>query len=325
MSEPIPPRENDVEGADDLGAELQFDQAEPTTLASSGPTCAACNRTIKDTYYEVNGKIVCAVCHPQIEASFSKGSGLGRLIMASVLGLLAAVVGAAVYYGVQRATGWNIGYVAVFVGFLVGGAVRKGAGNRGGWLYQLIALLLSYVAIGLMGFAFFVEHVINEGQKKQAQVNANRGPAEKVPAPGALQAKTPAAAARGSDSAKAALRTEVAPAKDAAVAPVADATKNGPPIADKKQGEAEGEDDAAPPKLGPVGSLTAIAVFTAFVVAAAPVFLAMADPISGLIYCFALFQAWQMNKKAKLVLNGPFQVSQRASDDPGARVTHDGK
>jgi hypothetical protein len=51
----------------------------------------------------------------------------------------------------------------------------------------------------------------------------------------------------------------------------------------------------------------------------------MADPISGLIYCFALFQAWQMNKKAKLVLNGPFQVSQRASDDPGARVTHDGK
>ena len=39
-----------------------------------------------------------------------------------------------------RVTGWNIGLVAIVVGFMVGGAVRKGTGNRGGMLYQFLTL-----------------------------------------------------------------------------------------------------------------------------------------------------------------------------------------
>jgi len=37
--------------------------------------------------------------------------------------------------------------VAVVVGVLVGGAVRKGSNGRGGWRYQLLAMFLTYSAV----------------------------------------------------------------------------------------------------------------------------------------------------------------------------------
>ena len=53
MSEPHPPIEDDDEGAGaaEAATELQFDEAEPITPASSGPTCVRCNRPIMDAYF----------------------------------------------------------------------------------------------------------------------------------------------------------------------------------------------------------------------------------------------------------------------------------
>ena len=46
--------------------------------------------------------------------------------------------------------------------------------------------------------------------------------------------------------------------------------------------------------------------------------------ISGLIYCFALWEAWRITTPAHLVFNGPFQISAApASSTPGA--SHDGE
>ena len=216
MSESSRPVEHEDEPAADEGTELQFDEAEPTAPAPIGPSCAGCKRPIEDEYYEINGKVICSSCRQQIEASFRGGSGLARLIKASILGVAAAVVGAVVYYTVQRVTGWNIGYVAVFVGFLVGGAVRKGTGNRGGLPYQCLALLLSYIAIGLMGFAIFLEHGIKEAQKQQDQVNVNPVPAEQGRGPDAARPEPPAVAAPGPNAAKAPDRPGQAPTTDAA-------------------------------------------------------------------------------------------------------------
>ncbi len=55
-----------------------------------------------------------------------------------------------------------------------------------------------------------------------------------------------------------------------------------------------------------------------------PVTNAMERPISGLIYCFALYEAWKLNAPARLVFNGPFQISAApAPSTPGA--SHDGE
>ncbi len=319
MSELNQPIDDGDPGADAGDTELQFEEAEPTSPTSSGATCAACKRPIDDVYYEINGKIVCASCSQQIQAAFRGGSGLGRLIAASVFGLAAAVLGAAVYYGVVRATGLNIGYVAVFVGFLVGGAVRKGSGNRGGMFYQFLALGLSYLAIGLMTFAFMVEHVFNGGLNQRQQANVRPAPPEKGHPPGAAVPRPPVVAAEKPGAPKAAGVPGQAPTKDAAGAKTAEAAKKGPALAkEEKKPEDEEEEEDVPAKFGIPAALVAYAIFAGFVILAGPVLVATTNPISGLIYCFTLFQAWKMNKKAVLALNGPFQVS-----TPVLEETHD--
>ena len=166
MSDPSPAIEDEDERVDDDGTDLQFDQAEPLTPTSSGPSCAGCKRPIADAYYEINGKVICHSCRQQVEASFRGGSGLARFLKASLFGLASAVLGAALYFIVCRVTGLNIGLVAIVVGLMVGGAVRKGTGNRGGVLYQILAVFLAYFAIGLMRVPFEVEGLFNQPARK---------------------------------------------------------------------------------------------------------------------------------------------------------------
>jgi hypothetical protein len=63
------------------------------------------------------------------------------------LGALAAIGSGVVWWGIRAATGYEIGLIAIVVGLAVGVAVRAGGRNMGGWFYQLLAMLLTYVAI----------------------------------------------------------------------------------------------------------------------------------------------------------------------------------
>src|SRR4051812_25986136 len=110
-----------------MSEELQFDRAE---FAASGVTCAACKTAITDRFFRINGQTVCARCHAAFVASRDAGSAGKRFLTASGLGLGAALVGAAIYYGVRAATGYELGLIAVVVGVLVGMAVKRGAQNR---------------------------------------------------------------------------------------------------------------------------------------------------------------------------------------------------
>src|SRR5207248_894584 len=44
-------------------------------------------------------------------------------------------------------TGYELGLIAIVVGLLVGGAVRKASHGRGGAVYQTIAIFMTYAAI----------------------------------------------------------------------------------------------------------------------------------------------------------------------------------
>ncbi len=126
---------------------LQFDRAESREPAAGGLSCAACKRPVSGEYYTAGDKAVCADCRGAILASLQGGSGLARFVKATFFGLLAAALGAGIYYGVRAATGYEIGLVAIIVGFMVGAAVKKGSEGRGGWRYQLLAVFLTYCAI----------------------------------------------------------------------------------------------------------------------------------------------------------------------------------
>lgn len=140
--------------------DLQFEQAEPAQAgASERPVCAGCKLEIGDAYYVINGHITCPRCKDSVEAASESGSGFGRFFRATLYGSLAALVGAGIWYAVYKITDMQLGLIAIVIGFMVGVAVKKGSNGRGGWLYQGLAMFLTYSAIVVTYIPLIIEAV----------------------------------------------------------------------------------------------------------------------------------------------------------------------
>jgi hypothetical protein len=176
--------------------DLQFEQAEyvsPTAAAET--TCGGCKRPIGDAYYALNNLILCPGCREGVERHWHGGSRLGRFARAAVLGSIAAVGGFVIYFGVAKTTGLEIGLISILVGLLVGGAGPWGGGGRGGWVYQGLAIFLTYTAIVASYTGMHVAPLLfAQLQEEQAAKAGGAAPAKAEPAK-ADPAKQPAAAA----------------------------------------------------------------------------------------------------------------------------------
>jgi hypothetical protein len=126
---------------------LQFDRAEPSSGGPPSASCSRCQRSLEPSYFQVNGVVVCSRCLPEIEATWNRGTSATRFALSLFLGVMAAGAGAALYYGILAATGYELSIVAIAVGYGVGVAVRKGSNGRGGWRYQALAMFLTYTSI----------------------------------------------------------------------------------------------------------------------------------------------------------------------------------
>lgn len=126
--------------------DLQFDRAE-FAVSAEQVACSSCQGHIASTYFQVGGAVVCDTCRIGIESALAGGSGFGRFAKAALFGGVAAVGGAGIYFAIVALTGYELALVAIVVGYLVGAGVRLGAERRGGWLYQTLAILLTYTAI----------------------------------------------------------------------------------------------------------------------------------------------------------------------------------
>lgn len=244
---------------------LQFDRAE---LPSGGSpetqevACAFCQAPLHSSYFDLNGQMACEACRHKVEEELKKRPGVSGFLRASAAGFGAAVVGAGIYYAVLALTGYNVGLIAILVGFLVGGAVRWGARGKGGWVYQSLAIFLTYMAI----VSTYIPLMIKEMEK---QGTAATDPAAVAP-------DAPAAAAGAPAPVKAAAQT---PAEPAASEPV--------------------------PTFGEV----VLGVLLVFGVAAALPFLAGFENILGLlIIAFGLWEAWKLNKRPVLEIQGPLTI-----------------
>ena len=138
----------------DESQDLQFDRVETTTPggaagASLAVTCAVCGRSVGAEYYHANGKPICDACRHVVTAAAATPRSVGPLLTAGVFGLGAAIAGAAIYYAVIAIANLEIGIVAILIGYMVGWAVRRGAGGRGGRRFQILAVVLTYWAVGL--------------------------------------------------------------------------------------------------------------------------------------------------------------------------------
>jgi hypothetical protein len=358
--------ENTPENPDE---HMQFEQAEyaAADAAQASSTCTLCKLPIADTYYETGGKILCAGCRDRVEAAYRGGSPFGRASKALAFGTAAAAAGAVLYYLIIRMTGYNIGLVAIVVGFMVGRGVRTGSGNRGGRFYQFLALFLTYCAISAMHIPYILE-AFGNAQKNDEQAAPTVSVKKAVARAKARKKREvqPAAPVEPSEPKEApapkAGATADAPEPkggkvsepQGAPAPKSGAIADGPAPKGGEPSEPEGGPapdsgaiaDGPAPKgegalakkraftfgrrregQGPRQTAIALAVFliVMFVVTfLSPIVLAFQAPISGLIFGFALWEAWRINRGGTLVFNGPFRVGTKGPIVETPEVAGDG-
>jgi hypothetical protein len=142
---------------------LQFDRAD-FGANQQAIVCTMCKQAISQSYYDAGGHIICSHCRERMEQAADSWGGT-RLAKAAVAGLLAAIAGAILWWGVRELTGYEVGLVSIVIGIGVGRAVRWGSGHRGGRAYQLLAVFLTYAAVA----GNYMPDVIKGFQEKSAQ------------------------------------------------------------------------------------------------------------------------------------------------------------
>src|SRR4029078_2038462 len=123
-------------------------------------------------------------CRQAIEAATETPTEAGPFILAALFGLGAGVVGAAGYYAVIALANLEIGIVAILIGYMVGYAVRKGAGNRGGRRFQVLAVALTYGAVALAYTPIVIQAEFKKhtAKSEQAKTEERPGKASSLPA-----------------------------------------------------------------------------------------------------------------------------------------------
>ncbi len=282
-------------------AELQFDRAEfdDAESASGGLECTACNSPIAGAYFEINGAIACEACRAEAAALRTGGSGVARFLRATLFGILAGALGAGIYYGIVALTGFEIGLVAILVGFMVGFAVHVGSRARGGWLYQVLAVTLTYCSI----VSAYVPDVA-EGLRQTTL-------------------EPPVAALEGTDeAATVALADPVG-----AFAEDVDPSDLSTPVPAEPEAVAETNPEDVGTESAEIGLASPAAldepievsqlffwIVVGIIALAAPFLMGFENILGLLIIGFGLWQAGKMNRKQPFEVAGPFQVSGAESE-----------
>lgn len=253
---------------------LQFDQAEFDGTQTKDTECGECRNTIIETYFDVNGKTVCPACREKIETEQS-GSGVVRFVRAILFGIPAALLGAGIYYGISALTGYEFGLVAIVIGLMVGAAVRAGSRRKGGWVYQTLAILLTYIAIVSTYIPYMIQGFNEANQEEITEINQtsdttisdnNKNLSSSIP-------------------------------EEATVIPAGEKTTEATP-------EKLPDPEDVSLVMGLIG-LVALLLFAMIVP-----FLAGFENILGLIIiAIGLYEAWKINKRIPLQITGPFSVS----------------
>jgi hypothetical protein len=152
------------------GGDLQFDHVEqpsgPSIPGRVAVDCAECRESLRTEYFTINDRPVCNRCKATIERLAEPPRGAEPLMRAALFGLGAGIAGAAVYYAVLAIAHLEIGIIAILIGYMVGGGVRRGARGRGGRRFQIVAVALTYFSVASAYVPLAIQEAISRQQTK---------------------------------------------------------------------------------------------------------------------------------------------------------------
>ena len=130
--------------------ELQFESVVPRADGgATGQACTLCHTPFGTEYFDVGGPQICRACSERVAYQTATPREMSTLVRAAIAGVIAALLGAVLYFAVIAISGFEVGLVSIAIGYMVGYGVRFGTRGRGGRRFQVIALVLTYWAIGL--------------------------------------------------------------------------------------------------------------------------------------------------------------------------------
>jgi len=144
--------------------------------AASASKCVLCQKAVCARCWSLlNGKQACAACRDSVLAEIARESAIdANLPLAAAAGVAAAAACGALWAAMVVATGSEIGFAAVGVGWAVAQAVRRTAGGKRGVALQRISLACA--ALGLLfGKYFTIAHML------RAMIARDPAAAGKVP------------------------------------------------------------------------------------------------------------------------------------------------
>ena len=114
-------------------------------------TCSSCGSSLSvSQVVNIKGKrksdptmVLCTNCADQAEQAFQAETEDTNFLGAVLLGLLAAVVSALIWYGIVVVTDYQLGIIAVAIGWLVAQGVIFGAGRKRGSYLQAISVIIT--------------------------------------------------------------------------------------------------------------------------------------------------------------------------------------
>jgi hypothetical protein len=178
---------------DTSNAPLSFDPAGPPART----ICSICQQPIGDSYFTLGTQLACERCKSQVELAGVQRRGPSAVAKAVVFGSLWGLLGAAVWWGVRVAAGYEVGLIAIAIGYFVGRAVFAASGHRGGAGFQALAVALTYFWICANYVPDIVKELASMPDQELAQ-SEDPGAADAEAAGAPVSAET--AGAQGSDA-----------------------------------------------------------------------------------------------------------------------------
>lgn len=127
------------------------------------PVCNSCSKqiesgdkhlVIKASKKEEKDTFLCAKCLDEVQTALDEETRNPNIPMSFVVGLGGAIVASLIWYFFVTLTEWQIGIIAILMGWLVGQGVVWGAGHKRGTSLRWISVTLTLIAI------FFSEYLI---------------------------------------------------------------------------------------------------------------------------------------------------------------------
>lgn len=138
--------------------------------ANTNVICAQCQKEVlgKEAYaykdHEDKEIFLCESCRNEAEKALKAETENPNMVMALVLGSIAGVVAGIIWYFFSIITGYQIGYIAIGVGFVIGWAVMLGSGKKRGSKLQImsagITLVTLYISEYFMTLYYYRQYML---------------------------------------------------------------------------------------------------------------------------------------------------------------------